>query len=458
MEVYMIKSSLASGSPLDSTEKAASGHGTTLLESNLIPLSPAQLPIWYSESFGSRTPRWTLVTASFLAGAIDITKLIEASLLAERQFAALRTRLVRQGRRAYQFFAQPDGASVRVYDFSDGPYETRIARRDAVLQAERLRIYDLYDHPLHAIVIIKLGPSEHVVALCEHHTCIDAVGVASVLRFIANIYEGNEANTRENRAYEDWLERRSSPECMPNFPEALEYFKTCLSGAALQHDAIYDHGFDEKREGEYIPPHVTDLTRVLDPEQVERLRELRSRCGCSLFVVFLAAYAKTLARLVGSPDLTIGVVVSGRVGEPVDVVGMCINTVMLRLSVHGNEESEELIQECDAAWKSAKRFQNVPALWLSQAAELGQIPGRAQFVINMLDMRHTQLPIKGVNQYVRYITNAYPVGDLIFSPTGFEDGSLDMRMIVGTPRISECLAGDIQLEIETTLLKWSGLV
>ena len=433
------------------------GSQSTLARS-LLPLSPAQLPIWYSEAFGPRTPRWTLVTASYLTGKIDLARLAEASRRAEREFAALRIRLVRQGRRAYQVFAHPDRASVRVYDFSDGPYETRIARRDAILEAERLRVYELYGQPLHAIVIIKLGPSEHVVAFCEHHTCIDAAGVASVLRFIADVYDGNGDGSHENRAYEDWLERRSSPEHMPNFSQALEYFKSSLAGAALQHDTIYDCSSSEDIETEYAPPNVVDLTRVLAPGQVEQLRRLRSRCGCSLFVVFLAAYALTLGRLVGSPDVTIGVVVSGRVDEPADIVGMCINTVMLRLNLSGNEEPEELIRRCNAAWSSAKRFQNVPVLWLSQAAELGQIPGRAQFVINMLDMKNTPLPIKGVDQHVRYITNAYPVGDLIFSPTGFEDGSLDMRLIVGTPRISKGLASDIQEQIERCVMTWSGVV
>jgi hypothetical protein len=425
---------------------------------DLLPLSPAQLPVWYSEAFGPRTPRWTLVTASFLFGEVDTEKLTEASHRAEREFAALRIRLLRQGRRAYQVFAQPSDTSVRVYDFSDGPHETRIARRDAVLEAERLYVYQLYEHPLHAIVIIKLGPSEHVVALCEHHTCIDAAGVASVLRFIADVYNGSETDFQKNRSYEDWLERRSTPERIPNFSQALEYFKTSLAGAALQHDAIYDCSSDEDKETVYIPPHVTDLSRVLVPGQVEQLRQLRSRCGCSLFVIFLAAYAQTLARLVSSPDVTIGVVVSGRVDEPADIVGMCINTVMLRLDLSGNEEPEELIRLCNAAWSSAKRFQNVPVLWLSQAAELGQIPGRAQFVINMLDMKNTQLPIKGVDQHVRYITNAYPVGDLIFSPTGFEDGSLDMRLIVGTPRISERAASEIQEHVERLLMNWSNIV
>ena len=453
----MVKISSADGIQVNSHNFPVSESKATL-EHNLLPLSPAQLPIWYSEAFGPRTPRWTLVTASFLTGEIDTERLTEASIRAEREFAALRIRLVRQGRRAYQVFAQPDSTSVRVYDFSDGPYETRVARRDAVLEAERLRVYELYERPLHAIVIIKLSPSEHVVALCEHHTIIDAAGVASVLRFIANVYDGNNIENQENRAYEGWLERRSSPERMPNFSEALEYFRSSLSGAALQYDAIYDCVADEDQQAEYAPPHITDLTRVLDPEQVEQLRQLRSRCGCSLFVVFLAAYAQTLARLVGSPDLTIGVVVSGRVGELSDIVGMCINTVLVRLTVSGNDEPGDLIRQCHEAWSSAKRFQNVPVLWLSQAAELGQIPGRAQFVINMLDMKNTPLPIKDVAQHMRYITNAYPVGDLIFSPTGFENGSLDMRLIVGTPRISKCLASDIQEQIESTVLMWSRIV
>ena len=423
----------------------------------LRPLSPAQTPIWYSEILSPHTTRWTLVTAVFLDGPIDTARLAAAAGLAEAHFPALRTRLTLRGRTPMQAFPTAEGAPAPVDDLSGLAPAPRQERLDAILETERLHSYRLYDAPLHAFRLVRLGPAEHALLLCEHHTVIDASGVASLLRAIARIYETGAPPAAADRAYEDWLDRRAAPSAMPQFAPALAHFSAALAGAAFSHDAIYDRPDDPARDAAYVPPNVLDLTRRLDAGLVAAVRAFCDRCRCSLFVAFLAAYRQALAGLLGDADLTIGVVVSGRAGEPDDIVGMCVNSVLVRLPAGPpGQGPQAAVREVAERWRAARPFQNVPLQWLSQAEAAGRIPSRAQFVINMLDMRHTPLPLPGVSQRVRYITNAYPIGDLVFSPTSFEDGTLGMRMIVGTPRISQQRVEAIFSGIESLLASWSG--
>ena len=421
------------------------------------PLSPAQTPIWYSEVLSPGTPRWTLVTAVFLDGAIDTAGLAAAAGAAEAHFPALRTRLSLCHRRPVQAFPASKPMPAQIVDLSGLAPATRRARFDAILETERLHPFTLYDAPLHYFRLLRLGPREHVLLLCEHHTVIDASGVASLLRHIAERYSGAPPPAAPDHAYGGWLDRRAEPSAMPQFGPALDHFTAALEGAVFSHDAAYDLPDDPARDAAYAPPNVLDVTRLLDAALVDTVRAFCDRTRCSLFVVFLAAYRQALARLLDADDLTLGVVVSGRAGEPDDIVGMCVNSVLVRLpALPRDADPVAVVREVAERWRASRPFQNVPLQWLSRAAGNDRIPARAQFVINMLDMRHTPLPLPGIGQRVRYVTNAYPTGDLVFSPTSFEDGTLGMRMIVGSPRISRERVEAVFSGIVALLSAWSS--
>jgi hypothetical protein len=147
--------------------------------------------------------------------------------------------------------------------------------------------------------------------------------------------------------------------------------------------------------------------------------------------------------------------VSGRSGEADDLVGMCINMIPLRLAPVDREGApEDLIRLAGEAWAAWKPHQGVPLLWLNQAAPAGVVPTRTQFMINMLDVRRTPFPVQGLETRVRYPTTGYPTADLAFTPTFLEDGSMDLRLYVGSPRIGRRSAERLLVEIDEILASW----
>lgn len=70
---------------------------------------------------------------------------------------------------------------------------------------------------------------------------------------------------------------------------------------------------------------------ALDPDLVDRLRQLGAATGTSMFMVVQGAVAVLLARLGGGPDIPLGTPVTVRNDARLDeLVGFFLNTVVLR--------------------------------------------------------------------------------------------------------------------------------
>ncbi|UGT56759.1 non-ribosomal peptide synthase/polyketide synthase [Nocardia asteroides] len=82
----------------------------------------------------------------------------------------------------------------------------------------------------------------------------------------------------------------------------------------------------------------------LDADLVAALNSLAAERGATLFMVLHAALSVLLARLSGSADVAIGTPVAGRgAAELDDVIGMFVNTAVLRTRVDGTESFAELL-------------------------------------------------------------------------------------------------------------------
>ncbi|MFE1595742.1 non-ribosomal peptide synthase/polyketide synthase [Nocardia sp. NPDC058705] len=82
----------------------------------------------------------------------------------------------------------------------------------------------------------------------------------------------------------------------------------------------------------------------LDAEVVVALNAVAAEQGATLFMLLHAALSALIARLSGNADVAIGTPVAGRgAAELDDVIGMFVNTAVLRTQVRGAEPFEELL-------------------------------------------------------------------------------------------------------------------
>ena len=100
---------------------------------------------------------------------------------------------------------------------------------------------------------------------------------------------------------------------------------------------------------------------VLEPRLVGELTALARECGATLFAALLAGFAALLARYSGQEDLAVGVPVAGRRrAESEGMIGLFVNTLVMRLGLGGAPSFRDLVQRARDTASSAQEHQDVP--------------------------------------------------------------------------------------------------
>lgn len=427
-------------------------------------LSPAQLLIWHAETLRRGTPRWTQVGVTTLDGPVDRSRLEGALLDVVATHPALRTCVLRKGREARQAFHDASGFTVGWHDLSELPEEAREREVAAFLHAAERHCFRLYGGWLFTADVLVCSPRRSLLVLLLHHIAADGMSFPLILRHVALVYRGEAPPPVADHAYEHWLDRQGRPDLNPALGRALEFYRRELAGATLWHEALYD-----RAEGgvPHEPPDLPRSTCLLEPDLVQGLSRLADRTGCTLFIVCLAAYGVALAKALGSPDLVVGVYVSGRGGEA-GLLAMAVNTVLVRLRLDQAAEADVLLRYVKEAWRPVRRFEAAPIHALRQLAhaeaapstgqpEPGRIPDRIQLAINFLDLRNTTCDLPDVASRTTHPQSAYPLNDLLLLLFREHDG-LHLRLIngSGTQRLSAARLGVLLGDMEDTLRRWGS--
>lgn len=387
------------------------------------------------------------MTVLRLRGPVDSDRLEQAIGAVVAHHPALRTRLWLKQRQAWQAFA----AAHFHLATHDRPTTTpdQPAAIDEFLDTAVRDRFPLYEAPLFRADLLILGPESSVLVLRLHHVAADGIALALIVPQIAAAYRGEFGTPEPDRTYERWLDRHNRQASVPGFQAALDFYGQELSGATTHHTAVYD----QPAGGLALdPPDLAEAAGSLDRETCEALRALARANGATLFIVLFAAYAAMLRAFVGSSDLVIATFVSGRVGEPEQLIGTCINTVPVRLRLEHRSTSTELIGAVKTGWWPARQHQSVPMVLLSDA---GVVP-LAQFAINYLDMNEAPFDLPGVASTVTHAQQGFPLNDLLLYALREQDGRLRLRLIggSGTPRLSHARIVTMLGELVAILQSW----
>lgn len=416
-------------------------------------LSFAQLPIWHAEVLHRGTPRWVQVTIVSMRGSLDIDRLESAIAAAVAHYPALRTMVQLQNRQPLQVFAVDAAFQLQRHDLSTRPDPERQAR--AFIEAASREAFPLYHSPLFRGDLLVLAPEAFMLVLRLHHVAADGIALALILPWIAMHYrrEGRVPEFDEpDQVYERWLDRYSGQAETAGLDATLAFYSEALAGAPTHHASLYDRAAGDAA---HEPPDLPEATHTLEAAVGDALRSLARASGATLFIVLFAAYAAVLREVVGSSDLVISTFVSGRAGEARPLVGMCINTVLVRLRLGGRSTGPELITAVQEGWRPVREHQVVPMFLLSRAKAA---PPKAQFAINYLDMAQASFEVPGITAAVTHAQQGFPLNDLLFYIIREQDGQLRMRLIAGsgTPGLSKERLASMLDRISCVLQSWLG--
>ncbi|MEV6364243.1 non-ribosomal peptide synthase/polyketide synthase [Nocardia asteroides] len=336
----------------------------------VLPLSPAQQRMWFLNRFDPETGAYNIPIAVRLAGALDLAALRAAvgDLIARHEVLrtvypevdGTGTQRVLDPATAFGLLAADEDPALLAAGAAGEPVVASgtsevlrpigVAAQDLpeVLGAVILRGFDVTVAPPVRARLFEVD-GDHVLVLVVHHIAADGWSAGPLVRDTMAAYYA-----RAGGAAPDWAPLPVHYADYTLWQRALLGAEDDTESRAGREIAFWRAALAGLPDESNLP---TDRPRpaaasmrgrriefALDAELVAALDTLAAAHGATLFMVLHAALSVLIARLSGNADVAIGTPVAGRgAAELDDVIGMFVNTAVLRTQVRGGEPFAELL-------------------------------------------------------------------------------------------------------------------
>ncbi|WP_301542273.1 non-ribosomal peptide synthetase [Pyxidicoccus fallax] len=346
---------------IDASRSGTQAHALVpVLRTGPMPLSFAQQRLWFIDQLQPDSPTYNMPTFVRMTGALDEAALRRGFDELVLRHEALRTTFIQQEGEPFQVIAPTGTLPLEVVDLS--ALEPQFARAELGrhLREELLRPFNLSTGPLIRARLLKLSPTEHVLALNMHHIVSDGWSMNVLVREVAALYEA-------------FSQGRPSP--LP--PMTLQYADYAVWQRAWLQGAVLDEQLAFWREqlsgvstlelptDKRRPPVQTfngaDVPLALSSATAEALKALCQREGATLYMALLAAFQVLLSRYSGQQDIAVGSPIAGRQrGELEGLIGFFANTLVLRARVEDPASFLHLLRQVKEVALGAYAHQDVP--------------------------------------------------------------------------------------------------
>ncbi len=296
-----------------------------------------------------------------LQGELEVSVLIAAVHQIIVRHVALRTVLDRDGESQrvvpMPTSALPSSMALPVIDLSNssqGPALVRQLVRQIVGQP-----FDLEHGPyLIRLVLIRIGPSAHLLSLTAHHIAADGASIAILVRELLACYDAGRGGRSAllprplpYRQYVEWLDRE---------PKDSSPAEGYWLGRFAHQVPVFEPPTDRPR-----PPRRTFRGRSqryrLNAALVDAVETFGRREGSTFYMTMLAAFAALLHRWTEQAEVIVGVPVQRRPPDGGDrLVGHCVDAM-------------PMLSRCDAG-ETVSHFLAASRRRLLDAQEHGTYP------------------------------------------------------------------------------------
>ncbi|ARV46721.1 non-ribosomal peptide synthetase [Bacillus subtilis] len=326
-----------------------------------IPLSFAQRRLWFLHCLEGPSPTYNIPVAVRLSGELDQGVLQAALYDLVCRHESLRTIFPESQGTSYQHILDADQArpDLHVNEITEKELSERFA--EAVRYS-----FDLAAEPAFRAELFVIGPDEYVLLLLVHHIVGDGWSLTPLTRDLGAAYEARCHGKAPEWAplavqyadYALWQQELLGSGDDPNSLIAgqLAFWKETLKNLPDQLELPTDYS----RPAE--PSHDGDTIHFrIEPELHKRLQQLARANRVSLFMVLQSGLAALLTRLGAGTDIPIGSPIAGRNDDALgDLVGLFINTLVLRTDTSGDPSFRELLDRVREVNLAAYENQDLP--------------------------------------------------------------------------------------------------
>lgn len=324
-------------------------------------LSFAQRRIWFLQQFDLKGAAYNDPTALRLKGPLQITILEQVFNEIIRRHQALRMTFPAREGQPIQALHPDDRIVVSLTVLREEPGKTIDAQVLEFVNLFSRQSFDLSrDMPIRA-ALLQIAEDDHALAVNIHHIVMDGWSKGIMLQELMTLYEafsrGNPSPLPELPVqYTDYVHWHHEWMQGKMFESQMAYWKEKLTGAP----PVLELPLDRPR------PAVPSGRGTLQPfslskQDFRQINELAKREDVTLFMLLTAVYNILLHRYSGQEDILIGAPIAGRRRVELEhIIGLFLNTLVLRTDLSGNPGFRTLLKRVRTTALEAYNHQDMP--------------------------------------------------------------------------------------------------
>jgi acyl-CoA synthetase (AMP-forming)/AMP-acid ligase II len=326
-----------------------------------LPASIAQEQIWIVDQVFQGLPLFNILYAMRLQGVCHVAILQRSCDEIIRRHEALRTTFAAVEGRLVQVIAHSLSVPVTVVDLRALPTPDRESEAQRLADAEARQPFDLELGPLLRLRLLHMDEQEHLLLVTMHHIIGDGSSLGVLAYELAVLYDAFSANEPSplpelRIQYADFAHWQRQWRDNGMMAAQLTYWQAQLRDPLPLLELPTDHP-----RGAALSLRAAHQTLALPGKLAEALIGLSQRHGSTLFMTLVAAFKILSYGYTGQEDLRVATQVANRNRrETEEVIGLFVNTVILRTDLGGDPTCQEVLQRVRASALSAYAHQDLP--------------------------------------------------------------------------------------------------
>ena len=307
-----------------------------------------------------------------------------------RRHEVLRTTFRSVNGNPMQFIAPARDVTLPVTDLRGLDSDERVSRAHRLIEDEAWTPFDLAQGPLMRTKLLRADEKEHVLFVNLHHTIHDDWSHEILMYELLVAYQAFAECRKPELSelpiqYGDYAHWQRELRHSKRFEEQLQYWRNQLSDLSVLQLPI------ARQRPRTQTASAANEPIELSVQLTHALKNLSESESATFFMTMLAAFQVLLARYTGQDDIVVGAPVANRGrGETEPLIGLFINTLVLRTKLGGDPTFREVVRRVRRMTLEAYENQDLPFEFVVEALAPKRDPSRNplyQVMFNLLKAR-----------------------------------------------------------------------